>query len=145
MKTDVEVAIIGSGPVGALLGNLLGQRGINVRIYEKQPTPFGLPRAIHFDGEAMRAFQAAGLAEKVLPSTMVGRGMLFKDRDDNVLIDWSRAQKIGPMGWYESYRVHQPGLETALDEGLDRFDHVSLVRGVEVEAVTQSETMPPCI
>lgn len=139
MTTDVQVAIIGSGPIGALLGNLLGRRGVTVRIYEKQPTPFGLPRAIHFDGEAMRAFQAAGLAEQVLPSTMVGRGMLFKDSNDNILIDWSRDQKIGPMGWYESYRVHQPGLETALDNGLDRFEHVSLVRGVEVQGVTQAE------
>ena len=141
MQPEVQVAIIGSGPIGSLLGNMLGRRGISVRIYEKQPTPFGLPRAIHFDGEAMRAFQSAGLAEQVLPSTMVGRGMLFKDREDNVLIDWSREQAIGPMGWYESYRVHQPGLETALDEGLQRFENVSLVRGVAVETVTQDEDM----
>ena len=139
MKTKTQVAIVGCGPIGALLGNLLGRRGVDVQIIEKQPQPFGLPRAIHFDGEAMRAFQAAGLAEQVLPSTMVGRGMLFKDKDDNVLIDWSRAQTIGPMGWYESYRVHQPGLEAALLEGLGRFDHVSLLRGQSVSNIQQND------
>ena len=136
---DVQVAIIGCGPIGALIGNLLGKRGISVNIIEKQPKPFGLPRAIHFDGEAMRTFQAAGLTEEILPSTMVGRGMLFKDSDDNILIDWSREQTIGPMGWYESYRVHQPGLEQALYDGLDRFDHVNLLRGDAVVDVQQGE------
>ncbi len=137
MAVDCDVAIVGCGPVGALLANLLGRRGVSVRILEKQQKPFGLPRAIHFDGEAMRAFQAAGLAEEVLPSTMVGRGMLFKDNDDKVLIDWSREQQIGPMGWYESYRVHQPGLEEALLKGLTRFRHVELRRGVSVSNITQ--------
>ncbi len=136
---DAQVGIIGCGPIGALLGNLLGRRGISTIVVEKQPKPFGLPRAIHFDGEAMRVFQAAGLAEQVLPSTMVGRGMLFKDSADNVLIDWSREQSIGPMGWYESYRVHQPGLEKALVDGLSRFDDVQLKRGNAVTGMSQDQ------
>lgn len=139
MNADCHVAIVGSGPVGALLGNLLGRRGISVRIIEKQPKPYDLPRAIHFDGEAMRVFQAAGLAEQVLPSTRIGQGMLFKDADDKTLIDWSREQTIGPMGWHESYRVHQPALEDALLEGLNRFENVTLTRGATVETVTQGE------
>ena len=122
-----------------LLGNLLGRRGISVAIIEKQPKPYNLPRAVHFDGEAMRVFQAAGLAEQVLPHTMVGRGMLFKDTHDNVVVDWSRDQEIGPMGWYESYRCHQPGIEDALRVGLDRFDHVSLHQGVAVEGISQDD------
>ena len=141
MSADCDVAIVGCGPVGALLGNLLGRRGLSVRIIEKQPKPYDLPRAIHFDGEAMRAFQAAGLAEQVLPATRVGQGMLFKDVDDNVLIDWSREQKIGPQGWHESYRVHQPALEEVLIEGLNRFDDIVLTRGIAVETINQDEEM----
>ena len=125
-----DVAIIGAGPVGLTLANLLGRRGLSVRVIEKQAKPYDLPRAIHFDGEAMRVFQATGLAEEVLKHTHVGVGMLFKDAEDKILIDWSRAQEIGPMGWHESYRFHQPGLEDALRRGLDRFHHVSLQTGV---------------
>ncbi|MEJ6708631.1 MAG: bifunctional 3-(3-hydroxy-phenyl)propionate/3-hydroxycinnamic acid hydroxylase [Amylibacter sp.] len=136
---NCDVCIIGAGPVGMLLGNLLGRRGISVAIIEKQPKPYNLPRAVHFDGEAMRVFQGAGLAEAVLPHTMVGRGMLFKDTHDNVVVDWSRDQEIGPMGWYESNRCHQPGIEDALRVGLDRFDHVSLYVGVAVGGVSQDD------
>lgn len=135
LKSDV--CIIGAGPIGLLLGNLLGRRGVSVVILEKQPKPYDLPRAVHFDGEAMRVFQAAGLAEAVLPHTMVGRGMLFKDMQDRVVVDWSRDQDIGPMGWHESYRCHQPGIEDALRAGLKRFAHVTLYSGVEVVAISQ--------
>ena len=133
-----DVAIIGAGPVGLTLANLLGQRGLSVRVIEKRPQPYDLPRAIHFDGEAMRVFQATGLADQVLAHTHVGVGMLFKDAEDKVLIDWSRAQDIGPMGWHESYRFHQPGLENALRRGLDRFAHVAVTTGVEVTDLNAS-------
>jgi len=132
-----DVAIIGAGPVGMTLANLLGMRGLSVLLLDKQPKPYGLPRAVHFDGEVMRVFQKTGLAEQVLACTLVGKGMLFKDAEDNLLVDWSRSQEIGPMGWNESYRFHQPGLETVLDDGLKRFDHVTVKRGIAVTQVEQ--------
>lgn len=134
-----DVAIVGAGPVGLLLANLLGRRGVAVELFERQPAPYPLPRAIHFDGEAMRAFQAADLTKEVLAHTHVGAGMLFVDEHDKVLIDWSRDQEPGPMGWHESYRFHQPGVEGALETGLQRFDHVVLHRGMDVTGLTQGE------
>ena len=136
---ETDVAIIGGGPIGTLLANLLGRRGHRVTVLEKQVQPYALPRAIHFDGEAMRCFQATGLAAQILPHTHVGKGMLFKDRDGKTLIDWSRDQEIGPMGWHESYRFYQPGLEQVLRDGLTRFDHVTLLSGQEVTQITQSD------
>ena len=106
--TQADVLIVGAGPIGLTLANLLGRRGVSVIVAEKQPAPYALPRAIHFDGEAMRVFQAAGLAEAVLPHTVVGRGMLFQNAAGETLIDWSREQTLGPDGWFESYRCHQP-------------------------------------
>ena len=134
-----DVCIVGAGPIGLLLGNLLGRRGVSVVILEKQRETYDLPRAVHFDGEAMRVFQAAGLADQVLPHTMVGRGMLFKDMEDNVVVNWSRDQDIGPMGWHESNRCHQPGIEGALRSGLKRFDNVTLHTGVAAIEIAQDE------
>ena len=58
-----DVRIFGTGPVGLLLGNFLGRRDVSVLIVEQQPNPYNLPRGVHCNGEAMRVFQAAGLAE----------------------------------------------------------------------------------
>ncbi len=134
-----DVAIIGCGPIGALLGNLLGRRGLSVIIAEKQQQPYHLPRAIHFDGEVMRCVQSAGLAEAVLPHTHVGKGMLFQDKNGNTIVDWSRDQVPGPMGWYESYRFYQPGLEAELRKGLGRFEDVKLLTGAEVTGINEDQ------
>src|SRR6516162_7353084 len=64
-NAEMDVAIIGCGPVGALLGNLLGAEGLSVDIYDREHDVYPLPRAVHFDGEIMRIFQAAGLANEI--------------------------------------------------------------------------------
>ncbi|MCY3805210.1 MAG: FAD-dependent monooxygenase, partial [bacterium] len=56
-----EVAVIGYGPVGATLANLLGQAGIRTSVHERSTEPYPLPRACHLDGEIMRIFQGIGL------------------------------------------------------------------------------------
>jgi 3-(3-hydroxy-phenyl)propionate hydroxylase len=124
LTQNSEIAIVGMGPTGVTLANLLANRGLSVAIFEKQSKPYALPRAVHFDGEVMRVFQSIGLGSEISDTSRVNIGMLFKDLDSNILIDWSRSQTIGPMGWYESYRFHQPDLETVLQNGLYRFSNV---------------------
>ena len=58
----IDVAIVGLGPVGALLANFLGQAGLSVVVLERDVDIHPLPRAVHFDGETMRIFQAAAQA-----------------------------------------------------------------------------------
>ena len=45
-----DVAIVGYGPTGATLANLLGSAGLSVLVIEKEADIVPLPRAIHFDG-----------------------------------------------------------------------------------------------
>jgi len=91
-----DVGIVGYGPVGAMLANLLGQHGLSVALFEREGAHYALPRAAHFDGEIMRVFQAAGLADELLPQLRVNAGMRFVDAAGTVLIDWPRPQEIGP-------------------------------------------------
>ena len=65
----VDVAIVGYGPVGQLLAILLGQRGWRVRVLERWPEPYPLPRAVHFDHEVARILQAAGVIDALRPRT----------------------------------------------------------------------------
>jgi hypothetical protein len=61
MQKQLDVALVGYGPVGQTLAILLGQRGWKVGVFEKQATPYPLPRAVHFDHEVARILQGAGL------------------------------------------------------------------------------------
>src|SRR3569833_665078 len=123
---DFDVVIVGRGPVGATLANLLGLCGVRTLVLEREARTYHLPRALHIDDECMRVFQTIGLAEAILPHVILSPGMLFLDADGRKLLDWSRPQTLTPMGWNLSYRFHQPDLEDVLIGGLARWPHVAL-------------------
>lgn len=121
-----DVAIVGLGPTGATLANLLAQQGLKVVVFDREADIYQLPRAIHFDGECMRVFQAVGIASMLEPQLVVSPGMKFVNRAGQVMIDWSRPTDIGPMGWHPSYRFHQPSLEAALRRRLGEHANVEV-------------------
>ncbi|MCY1220281.1 3-(3-hydroxy-phenyl)propionate/3-hydroxycinnamic acid hydroxylase [compost metagenome] len=55
-----DVAIVGYGPTGLVAASLLGKAGYKVVVIERWPTPYGLPRLTHIDGETARIVQASG-------------------------------------------------------------------------------------
>lgn len=113
-----DVAVVGYGPAGATLANLLALRGLSVVVLDREADIYRLPRAIHFDGECMRVFQSIGIADRLAPGLVVAPGMRFVSADGDLLLDWSRPTQPGPQGWHPSYRFHQPALESLLREQL---------------------------
>ncbi len=126
MKPIHDVVIVGCGPVGATLANLLALRGMGVLVLEREADIYRLPRAIHFDGECMRVFQSVGIADELAGHVVVSPGMKFLDATGRLLIDWSRPTCVGPQGWHPSYRFHQPALEEMLRRRLRQWPDVEL-------------------
>lgn len=140
MSEDLyDVAVVGLGPAGATLANLLALRGLSVLVIEREADIYRLPRAIHFDGECMRVFQSIGIAEALLPRLFVSPGMKFLDAAGRVLIDYTRSQQPGPHAWHPSYRFHQPELETTLRARLAGHERVSVKLRHEVYAIDEHE------
>lgn len=135
--TQVDVAIVGYGPTGATLANLLVLCGISVAIIEREAAMYHLPRAVHFDGETMRVFQSVGIAAQLSDKVLVNPGMRFVDQDRNLLLDWPRPQELGPQGWYASYRLHQPDLETLLRDKLSNHTQVTELTNTEVVSIEE--------
>lgn len=121
-----DVAVIGCGPTGAILAHLLARQGLTVLVLDRESGACTLPRAVHFDGEVMRALQWIGVAEKILPLTTTHPGMRFVDAAGDTLLDWPRPQDTGPQGWRASYRFHQPDLDAILRDTLGALDTVTL-------------------
>jgi 3-(3-hydroxy-phenyl)propionate hydroxylase len=130
-----DVAIVGCGPVGAMLANLLGLQGIPAVAIEREQDIFPLPRAVHFDDEVMRLLQTVGLAAAMRKLVHVSPGMRFVDEDGRLLLDWPRPREVGPQGWHVSYRFHQPELERVLRDGRRRWPTIGLRTGNEVLAI----------
>jgi len=135
LRQDYDVAIIGMGPVGATLANLLGLRDLHVLIVDREPDIYALPRAVQFDGECMRVFQTIGIADAMLPDLMTVPGMRFVDSNGNIIVDWTRPAGPGPHDWPASYRFHQPNLEAALRRRLGHYERVDVRLRHEVSSV----------
>lgn len=139
-STDYDVAIVGFGPAGALAANFLGSQGHRVVVLDKETAVHPLPRAIHFDAEIMRVYQAAGLTDRIA-STVVpayecqfvtaGRQRLFRDIGDPA---------SEPYGWPRRILFRQPELEEHLREGVARYPNVEVQLGWQVTSYTQDET-----
>ncbi|MEK7943168.1 bifunctional 3-(3-hydroxy-phenyl)propionate/3-hydroxycinnamic acid hydroxylase [Pigmentiphaga sp. YJ18] len=133
-----DVAIVGYGPVGAMLANLLGQAGLSVLVLDKERQVYPLPRAIHFDGEVMRIFQSAGLREAVLEAARPGsQGMHFVNAEGRTLLIRGGTADDGPHGCANNYYFHQPELERVLREGVARHAGVAVRLGCEVTALCE--------
>ena len=131
-----DVAIIGYGPAGATLANLLGQRGLSVLVLERDAQIYPLPRAIHFDGEVMRVFETAGLRPPVEHITRPGnKGMYFNNAQGETLLIRAGTDQRGPHGCATNHYFHQPELETVLREGVRRYPHVQVRTRHEVISI----------
>lgn len=127
-----DVVIVGAGPVGLALGRMLGLRGHDVLILERWPQPYPLPRAVHFDDEIGRIFQAMGLSDEIkaisdpVPDFYEWRNAVGQAL---VRIDWSGT---GPSGWPTASFFSQPELERTLADAIKGMSNVALRRGSPV-------------
>ncbi|MGI9616156.1 MAG: bifunctional 3-(3-hydroxy-phenyl)propionate/3-hydroxycinnamic acid hydroxylase [Acidimicrobiales bacterium] len=134
-----EVAVIGLGPTGAVLANLLGQLGVDTVAIERESEPVAEPRAAHFDGEIMRVFQTIGLQREIEAQARPGlEGMHFVSASGQTLMVRTASQEPGIHGHYNSWYFHQPELERSLRRGLERHRSVTQVLG-EAVAIDQSD------
>ncbi len=133
-----DVAIVGLGPTGAVLANLLGAAGLSVLVVEREAGIFPLPRAIHFDGEVLRILQGAGLREQALAIARPGeQGMHFVNAAGETMLIRGGSAALGPHGGANNYYFHQPELEAVLREGLGRFPNVEVRLRHELAGLAQ--------
>ena len=136
MSPVFDAAIIGYGPAGATLANLLGQYGLSVLVLEREAEIYPLPRAIHFDGEVMRVFETAGMRREVEAISRPGlKGMYFNNAAGETLLIRGGTSERGPHGCATNHYFHQPELEAVLREGLHRYPHVQVRTRHEVTAI----------
>ena len=135
---DVDVAVVGCGPVGSALAILLAGRGHRVAILERWPGRYPRPRAVHFDDEVGRILQACGLGDDLADISEPGDVYEWRNASGATLLRFGRSGP-GHSGWPQSNMFNQPALEALLDRRIDSSDGIDLRRGA---TVTGLETGP---
>ncbi len=126
------VLVAGAGPVGLTAALLLAGRGVAVRVVDRHPRPYPLPRAVHLDDEVLRVLQAAGVADRVLAVSRPLAGLRLLDGRHRVLAVFRRSPDAGLHGWPQGSLVHQPDLEAVLAAAAEAHPAVTLERGTEL-------------
>jgi 3-(3-hydroxy-phenyl)propionate hydroxylase len=133
----IDVAVVGAGPTGLMLANLLGVHGLRVRVFEAGAELIDFPRGVGMDDETLRTFQAAGLVEEVLPHTIPHQLLVFVDARQR---DLARlAPPTAEFGGPRRNGFGQPLADRVLLDGLSRFDHVDVVFSSRVTGFTQDD------
>ncbi len=132
---EFDITIVGFGPTGGTLANLLAMHGFSILILEREKSFYPLPRAVHFDDEVMRVFQTIGITKDFLKYTIINKGTKFVNSKGKVILDWPRPRKVTINGWYPSYRFNQPDLERQLRKKLRKYKTVTVKQNSEVTKV----------
>jgi 3-(3-hydroxy-phenyl)propionate hydroxylase len=137
---EADVAVIGMGPVGATLANILGRRGVSVVAVDRDRNVHDRPRAVVLDHEAMRLFQNAGFVEKVLPHTVIFDRSVYLGPGGRMIKQLVTKPAPWALGWCPNYLFSQPAVDQVLREEAAARDNVEVRLGVEVVAsVEESE------
>lgn len=134
----VQVLIVGAGPVGVTMANLLGVQGIETLVIDRSPAILDYPRAVGLDDEALRTFQSAGVVEDLLKDMIQNVPMRMYTADKQCVAEILPSTR--EFGWFRRNLFSQPLGEVALRQGLTRFAHVQLRTAVELIALDQDES-----
>jgi 3-(3-hydroxy-phenyl)propionate hydroxylase len=130
---ETEVLVVGAGPVGLTLANILGMHGVRTIIVERNASTVNEPRAVSIDDESLRTMQYIGLVDTVRECIVAGYGSHYFSAGGSCFA------KVLPdtleYGFPRRSAFRQPVLEAQLREGLARFASVEARFSTSVEQV----------
>ena len=127
LPAEVDILVVGYGPVGAAIANLLGRYGVRVLAIDKATDVFMAPRAIALDNEALRVLQLAGLDENDFDTVAIP----FVRMLSPLMGEFGRINTLGQIdGHPKLVTFYQPELEAALRRRASQYRSVRTALGV---------------
>lgn len=126
---DVDVVVVGGGPVGVTALAMLGQVGLTAVGLEREVEMWPTARAVHFDGEAFRALQSLGAVDALEGATLPMSSMHIENEAGEILVSVPTGQ-LGTQGWHDDLTFHQPDVERVLREVVGKTPGVELRCGI---------------
>jgi len=131
----VPIVIVGAGPTGLTLANLLGVLGVETLLLERNAATVQEPRAVSIDDESLRTMQAVGIVADVMSQTVTGYGSHYFSASGRCFAKVQPTEQ--PFGFPRRNAFRQPVLERQLRDALARFPHVTAKFQHEVTSFEQ--------
>ena len=133
---EAEVVVVGAGPVGMTAAALLAAYGVRVVVLERNASTSDEAKAISIDDEALRVYQWAGLAARVLRIIVPGTGTRYYGATGEPVFH-ARAEQPLRLGYPFKNPFAQPDLERELADHLAAHPGVDLRMETTVTGLTQ--------
>src|SRR5262249_26222571 len=122
MSKIYDAIVLGLGPVGATLANLLAGQGLRIVVVDQREDVYDKPRAITLDHEVMRGMRACGIGDDPEPLTAPHPGTHYLGVDGRIIKIFDPLPPPFPLGWPPTGTFVQPQLERLLRERLRRSE-----------------------
>lgn len=128
---EVDVLVVGYGPVGATIACLLGEYGVKTLVVDKATEILLAPRAIALDNEALRILQMAGLDEQSFERIAIPYVRMLSP----YVGEFGRINTCGAIdGHPKLVTFYQPDLERALRSRVAGHSSIRTLLGVELQS-----------
>ncbi|HET7203669.1 MAG TPA: bifunctional 3-(3-hydroxy-phenyl)propionate/3-hydroxycinnamic acid hydroxylase [Steroidobacteraceae bacterium] len=128
---DADVLVVGLGPVGAALTNLLGRYGVRVLAIDRSTEIFAKPRAIALDNEALRILQLVGVGDGEFSTVAIPKVQYHSP----LFGPFARINSAGIIDGHPALvTFYQPELEHVLRSKLAQHPTVEIRLGVALES-----------
>lgn len=123
-----DILIVGCGPSGSILANLLKNKGYKVAIFDRDKEVFHAPRAMMLDVESCRILNGMGLFHRMMEKDGVPfLAHRFVSKNKKTLMSIHMPDNRMDIGYPESgVYWHQPAVEQMLREGFTKGEGVSV-------------------
>ncbi len=134
---DFDVAVLGAGPTGLSLANLLGTMGIRTILIERNASTVDAPRAVSIDDECLRTMQAAGVIDAVVKDIALDYGAHYFTPTGECFA--KVEPKDREYGYPRRSAFSQVKFEATLREELKRFPHVTTLFSTNCSGFVEDE------
>jgi 3-(3-hydroxy-phenyl)propionate hydroxylase len=136
-EIETDVLIVGAGPCGLTVANLLGVYDIRATLLDRESGIFDFPRAVGIDDESLRTYQAVGLVDSLLADMLQNTPIRYHT-------SWGRCfahvkPSVQPFGWPRRNLFLQPLYEAVLRQGLARFQQLDVRLGHELRSFEEDD------
>ena len=108
------VVVVGAGPTGLTLANLLARYAVDVLLIERNESTVQEPRAVSIDDESLRTMQAIGVVNTVLSRVVLGYGSDYFSPRGSLFLHVRPSSK--EYGYPKRSAFRQPIFESQLRE-----------------------------
>jgi 2-polyprenyl-6-methoxyphenol hydroxylase-like FAD-dependent oxidoreductase len=142
-EMQVEVAIVGGGPVGLGLGIELGRRGIDTVVVEREQSLHHIPKGQNLTQRTMEHFRSWDMEEKVrdarvMPKEYPAGGInAYRNLMSDYAHPWFRRDEVSRYYFTGNERLPQYLTEQVMRRRVGEVDSVELLLGTTANRIDQ--------